>query len=306
MYFIDKLHVYQDYPDGNLPRVGEELISRYSIEDGDLLRETVNPKRIEGSYTTKFSVRCDGTRVSVEANPSKWNRIDNLFGFQTFDDCIKLYNIELLKFGLPPFSKATNVSYQQTSKDGIYKRITNGASFREIDITRNLSVGKNNEHHFLRGLSSQCIGKSIMPHLYPDGTTLAWKTSIWYSKLYNKANEMQLPRYRKLIKKLNQEELDYRNKIINYCNDVGLIRDEKEFKQSFLNRNNLCDYGLVSEKDFLPYLTDIDNLLNKIEISTMEYEHISDILLGVFINLCQFIKMNALAFRSEHDNDTII
>ncbi len=27
---------------------------------------------------------------------------------------------------------------------------------------------------------------------------------------------------------------------------------------------------------------------------------------GVFINLCQFIKMNALAFRSEHDNDTII
>ncbi len=27
---------------------------------------------------------------------------------------------------------------------------------------------------------------------------------------------------------------------------------------------------------------------------------------GVFINLCHFIKMNALAFRSEHDNDTII
>ncbi len=42
------------------------------------------------------------------------------------------------------------------------------------------------------------------------------------------------------------------------------------------------------------------------DLLRQSFENESPLSLGVFINLCQFIKMNALAFRSEHDNDTII
>lgn len=284
MYFIDRLDIYQDHPNGGLPIVGKELISRYDISSGELLRETPNPKPLEGSYSTKFNIRCDGTRVSVECNPSRFGRIDNLFGFKTIDECVNFYNPYLLHEGLPPLTKCTNVSYIQSPEDGKYQRITDGASIRRIDITRNLSVGYKNELSFLRGLSGQRIGKGIMPHPYPDGRTLEWKTSSWIQKLYDKANEMKLPKWRKYSKSLSKHESEYRNKIINFCNDVGLIRDEKEFKQRFLNRNNLCSYGLVSENDFKPFLTDIDNIINKIEISTMDYEHISDILIKK--NIC--------------------
>ena len=278
-YFIDKLHVHQDHLNGGLPIIGEELISRYAISTGEFLRETCNPSNVEGSFSTKFRVKCDGYRVSVEANPSKWNRIDNLFGLYTFDECINLYNIELLKLGLPPFTKTTKVNYLQSPEDGKFHRITDGAIFRRVDMTRNLAVGRGNEHHFLRGLSSQRIGKGILPLLHADQTTLEWKTKSWYHKLYTKAVEMMLPSHRKYIKKLTEDEINYRNKIVGFCQDIGLVRDEKEFKQPFLNRNDLCCYGLVSEKDFLKHLTDIDNIISRIEVSTMDYEHISDTLI---------------------------
>lgn len=169
--------------------------------------------------------------------------------------------------------------------DDKFSRISDGAVIRRIDITRNLSVGSRNEHDLLRGFSSQRMGKGILPLLYADQSTLAWKTCSWYHKLYIKAIEMQLPSHRKYVKKLNNEETEYRNRIIKFCNDIGLVRDEKEFKQPFLNRNNLCFYGLVSEKDFMPYLKDIENITNKIEISTMDYEHISDLLIEK--NICK-------------------
>ena len=281
MYFIDRLDVFQDHPNGGLPIVGKELISRHDLGSGELLRATPNPKHHEGSYTTSLQIRCDGVRVSVEGNPSRWDRVDNLFGFQTFDECIEVYNVELIKLGLPVFTKTTKVHYLHSSTD-TFKRITDGANFRRIDMTRNLSVGHKNEQHFLRGLSSQRVGKAVLPNLFPDGNTLMWKTGSWSTKLYNKAIEMGLSRNNKLVKKLNEKDNSYRNKIIKFCEDIGLIRDEKQFNQPFLNRNDLSCYGLIREKDFYKYLTDI---LNKIEISTMDYEHISDILIEQ--NICK-------------------
>jgi len=282
MYFIDRLDIYQDHTIGGLPVVGKELIARYDLTSTDTnpTRVTNNPMPLDGSYSTSLRVRCDGRRVSIEGNPSRWQRIDNLFGFSSIDECIQVYNIELQKLGLPPFTKATDTFYSYAKKEKENKLITNGAKFRRIDITRNLSVGKDNERHFLRGLSSQRIGKGIMPHLFPNGNTLSWKTCSWINELYIKAEEMRLSRNNKLIKKLNIKEVEYRNKIITYCDDIGLVRDEKQFKQPFLNRNNLCFYGLVDENDYLKYLTDIDDMLNKIEISTMDYENISDILIS--------------------------
>lgn len=277
MRFIDFLNVFQDHPEGNLPIVGKELISRQDMETGEI-RETCNTKKIEGSFSTSLQIRCDGTRVSVEGNPSRWGRVDNLFGFTTFDECIQIYNTELLKLDLPPFTKCIYRGFNQ-SRDDKHERFTDGARFRRVDWTRNLSVGKDNVHPFLRGFSSHRIGKGIIPNLYADGNTLEWFTSLWYHKLYNKSAEMQLRRNINKYKYLTENEKEYLSKIIKYCEDNGVVRDEKQFNRDFLVKRNLNEYGSVRESDFLIYLNDIDKLINKIEVSTMDYENVSDLLI---------------------------
>lgn len=192
MRFIDFLNVFQDHPEGNLPIVGKELISRQDMETGEI-RETCNTKKVEGSFSTSLQIRCDGTRVSVEGNPSRWGRVDNLFGFTTFDECIHIYNTELQTLGLPPFTKCIHRGFNQ-SRDDKHQRFTEGARFRRIDWTRNLSVGKGNVQPFLRGFSSQRIGKEIEPQVLTDGYALAWVTSLRYQRLYNKSVEIQLRR----------------------------------------------------------------------------------------------------------------
>ncbi|WP_041067153.1 hypothetical protein [Thiolapillus brandeum] len=102
MRFIDWLSVTQEHPEGGLPVVGKEMITKYDLQTGQILRDSPNSKPLEGSYSTYLLVRCDGSKVSVEGNPSRWQRPDNLFGLQTFDDCIQVYNLVLKDLGLPP------------------------------------------------------------------------------------------------------------------------------------------------------------------------------------------------------------
>lgn len=93
------------------------MIERVELETGERLPPSVNQKILEGSFSTKLTIRCDGTRVRVEGNPSRWQRIDNLFGLQTLDECVAVYNHVLATYDLPPFTKNTRFSHRQ-SADG--------------------------------------------------------------------------------------------------------------------------------------------------------------------------------------------
>lgn len=95
----------QDYPDGGLPFVGTHVIERVDLETGEKLPPSVNQKLLEGSYSTKLTIRCNGNRVRVEGNPSRWQRMDNLVGLTTLDECVEIYNNVLAKYDLPPFTK---------------------------------------------------------------------------------------------------------------------------------------------------------------------------------------------------------
>ena len=81
-WFIDKLNVHQDYPEP-LPLVGNQMVIRVDLATGDLVSESPNFKIVEGSYSTKLTVRCNGSRVSVTGNPGRYGRVDNLFGLTT-------------------------------------------------------------------------------------------------------------------------------------------------------------------------------------------------------------------------------
>ncbi|MBF4333403.1 hypothetical protein EAY29_24600, partial [Vibrio anguillarum] len=145
MYFIDQLFIHQDHPDGGLPLVGTHVIERLDMETGEALPPSVNQKRLEGSFSTKLTIRCDGYRVRVEGNPSRWQRMDNLFGLTSLDDCVEIYNHLLSRYGLPPLTKNTRL-YPRQSPDGKSTSLVgNGAEITSIDWTRNLAVGQGKE-----------------------------------------------------------------------------------------------------------------------------------------------------------------
>ncbi|SON52709.1 phage/plasmid replication protein, II/X family [Vibrio tapetis] len=284
MFFIDQLFMQQDHHEGNLPLVGRHVIERVELETGEKLPPSVNQKVLEGSFSTKLTIRCDGTRVRVEGNPSRWQRVDNLFGLEKLDDCVAVYNHVLASCGLPPFTKNTRFKHRQSADNKASSLIGNGAEITLIDWTRNHAVGKGMEQSFIRGLSSMQIGRGRKPKLYPDGNTCNWSEgSNWQmDKLYRKAVELQ----RNLLKAQKRkggvapEVLEYVTRLIEYCESFGVVREEHSLRQLLLKRHNLQFYGNVTEQDFYHHLQDIENAMKTIQISHDEHQSIAHQLLA--------------------------
>nr|WP_075519301.1 phage/plasmid replication protein, II/X family [Moritella viscosa] len=283
MFFIDQLFMQQDHLQGGLPLVGRYVIEKIDLETGEKMPPSVNQKILEGSFSTKLTIRCDGTRVRVEGNPSRWQRMDNLFGLKTLDECVDVYNHILIKHGLPPFSKNTRMYHRQTPDGKSSQLVGNGAEITSIDWTVNHKVGEGNEQSFIRGMSSMQIGRGRKPKLYPDGNSCYWgEASTWnMTKLYNKAAELKAHLKKDERKNIIQpERLNYINNLIQYCEKNGVVREEHSLRQSLLKRHNLQFYGAVSEKDFIPHLKEIEKAMNTIHISHDEHQSIAHQLLA--------------------------
>lgn len=284
MFFIDQLFIQQDHHQGGLPLVGRHVIERVDLETGEKLPPSVNQKTLEGSFSTKLTIRCDGTRVRVEGNPSRWQRVDNLFGLQTIDECVEIYNHVLSFYDLPPFTKNTRFAHRQTADGKSSALVGNGAEITLIDWTRNHQVGEGRAQSFIRGLSSMQIGRGRKPKLYPDGNTCNWgEGSTWImTKLYNKAVELQRNLLKAQRKKegVSPEVLQYVTTLIEYCNSVGVVREEHSLRQALLKRHNLQFYGNVTEHDFYNHLNDIENAMKTIHVSHDEHQSIAHQLLA--------------------------
>ncbi len=274
----------QDHHQGGLPLVGRHVIERVELETGERLPPSVNQKILEGSFSTKLTIRCDGQRVRVEGNPSRWQRIDNLFGLLTLDECVAVYNHVLSQYGLPPFTKNTQIFHRQRPDGKVAQLIGDGAEITGIDWTVNHKVGKGNEQSFIRGMSSMQIGRGRKPKLYPDGNTCNWgEASTWLmSKLYSKAAELKrhLSKVRRKREPILEERLNYINNLIQYCEEEGVVREEHSIRQALLKQHTLQFYGLVTEKDFIPHLKNIENAMNNIHISHDEHQSIAEQLLS--------------------------
>ncbi|WP_419238239.1 phage/plasmid replication protein, II/X family [Photobacterium leiognathi subsp. mandapamensis] len=283
MFFIDQLFIQQDHQDGGLPLVGRHVIERIDLETGEKLPPSVNQKILEGSFSTKLTVRCDGYRVRVEGNPSRWQRVDNLVGLRTIDECVEIYNHVLSLLDLPPFTKNTRFAHRQSPDGKKSTLLGNGAEITLIDWTRNHEIGKGKEQSFIRGLSSMQIGRGRAPKLYPDGNTCNWgEGSEWMmSKLYNKSVELKRHLKKDQRKKEcpTEQTVSYINNLIDYCEGVGVVREEHSLRQKFLKRHNLQFYGIVTEDDFYHHLQDIETAMNTIQISHDEHQTIADQLL---------------------------
>ncbi|MBY7781097.1 phage/plasmid replication protein, II/X family [Vibrio furnissii] len=285
MYFIDRLFMQQTHPEGGLPLVGTHVIERLDMETGEALPPSVNQKRLEGSFSTKLNVRCDGFKVRVEGNPSRWQRMDNLFGLTTIEECVSIYNHILERYGLPPFTKNTRLSHRQTPDGKSSTLVGNGAEITAIDWTQNLSVGKGREDSFIRGMSSMQIGNGRKPHLFPNGKSCGWGYgSHWrIDVIYQKAFELKehLKKDKRKKSGVTDTQLEYIEKLISYCENQGVVRQEHKLQQLLLKRHNLQFYGIVTEQDYYPHLNDIDNAMKTIQISHDEHVSIAQQLLDV-------------------------
>lgn len=279
-YFVDKLSMHQEYLE-RLPLVGSSLFIEEDLETGEIISKTPKGLQLEGSYSSKIIIRCNGNKVSVTGNPSRYNRIDNLFGFDSIEKCVQVFNLILKKHGLPPFTKCKNVWFGQ-SQDGKKARvITDGAVITAVDWTKNHVVGKGNVKQFLRGLSSQSMGRGKVGHLYSNHCTVNWGEGSEYkmTSIYDKENDLERQR-KKRLKHASDEDIKYYDDLILYCKTYGVAREEHKFKRLFLAKNNLKFYGLFKDSDFEPYLKSVDDVMSRCEVTGMKQQSIADQLLA--------------------------
>lgn len=301
MYFFDWLSIKETHilPSGRtLPLVCKLFSSHLDYETGEEF-ETKSRSRFEGSFATSISIRCDGHTVEMSGNPSRFNRLDNLFGLSNLDDCIAVYNEILAGLGLPPFTASTShhavdvrrlplyalsVDVPQES-DYIYHE---GAIIQEIHVTRNYQVGQGNESKFYRAMGAFKHGRRL-PKLYPHGVTWGEGSRRLYFGFYSKGAEFDLPRVKSRLAtllrdgKIKQDELDYYEQVKRFAIESGVVRLEYKLKNNWLRDKDLRNYRLGLTADYVAenYLMIAEKWVNSMSVSKVSYDNIGERLVEV-------------------------
>lgn len=280
--FFDWIKAYQDFP-FDLPKVGEVICRRSCIETEELLSTTVPAFYAEGSYCTTFRIHVCGRRITVDGNPSRLNRLDNVFGISSLDDCMRVINAVLVELGLPEMTRCKSTHQLQ---DGSV--IADGAIFQRLDLTSNFYVGQGNERAFLRGISSQRFRNSIA-YLYPDGNTCVWTPkggekagSLVYPGNYNKAAELDahlLPKVKRTFGE-DSDEFRYVRELRDWCASVGMVRSEIKCRSEYLKREGLRFWGLFDEQKLREIHRGFLMVGNKCEITNFDVLTVADELLA--------------------------
>ncbi len=286
--FIDWLSCSQEH-EFDLPVVCDVYTLTIDANTHEILSTRQPWWKHEGSYSSSIKITVQGRKVRVDGNPSRINRLDNLFGYTTIDQCIAVYNRLLAEYGLPPFTKCTGVQYRQGEDGKKASTWADGCVIERIDLTTNIGVGEGNVLAYLRGLSTQRIGHSV-GNLYPNGRTVDWTASgkrkggvrLQYRKAYDKAFELQqhlLPK----IKRLHGEdspEFSYCARLVAFCASHGVVRQEQELKSEFLSRENLRYYGLFDEARLKTIHDDFLSTDEKLQVTAMDLQTISETLIS--------------------------
>jgi len=286
--FIDWLTVSQEF-DHDLPVVCDVFTVTVDAHTGEHLTTRQPRFKHKGSFSSLIMVSVQGRKVRVEGNPSRINRLDNLFGLPTVGQCLAVYNGILAEYGLPPFTPCTRIEYRQGEEGSRAQVWSDGCCIERIDLTTNVGVGEGNVLAYLRGLSSQRIGHSI-GYLFPNGRTVDWTASgkrkggarLQYRKGYDKAFELAqnlLPKIKRLFGE-HSDEYRYVCQVRDYCATHGVVRFEQELKAEFLTREGLRFYGLFDESRFLTIHDEFLRTDERLQVTAMDLQTISQTLIS--------------------------
>ncbi|WP_339083279.1 phage/plasmid replication protein [Pseudomonas sp. TMP9] len=280
--FIDWLRLSQTF-DHDLPTVCDVYSLTIDANTHEIL-STKQPKfQHRGSHCSSITINIQGRKLTVDGNPSRINRLDNLFGFTTIQQCVNVYNALLAEYGLPGFTRCTTV--QQCQVKGMRGKfdqalIADGATIERIDLTTNAALGKDNVLAFLRGVSTQSIGHSV-GFLYPNGRTCVWTPEgngeggrLQYRKLYDKAFEMASKKgvLAKVKRLYGETSLEYAHvqRVHKFCIDNGICRFEQELKSELLKRKGLSFWGLFDEGQFAQLHDEFLKVDDRLKVTAMD------------------------------------
>lgn len=260
-HFIDYLSLEQDFGI-EIPLSGSPFKTGYKLVHLDTGEESekimTNRYKHQGSHCDVVTIQVSGTVLRMFGNPSRWNRVENLIGFEDIDSCVNCFNQILSDLKLPLFTRCTEIFYRQ-DKDGTkVSKFSNGAIIKRVDITTNKAVGKDCEKQYIQAIS-QLRYRHMAGNTYTNGCTAYWKnpktekvTNLIYPKCYIKHIEMKEHSFSKIKKRFgkNSEEFNYLEKLYEYCKDNGVVRFEQSLKSRYLQRENLCFWGISDFSKF--------------------------------------------------------
>lgn len=213
-WFCDWLTVSQDH-DVELPVHGDAEVSSVNIDTGLCDWVIVKGKSHRGSYSSTLLVRCDGRRVSISGNPSRFSRPDNVFGLRDLASCFAIYNTVLEAVGLPLFDSRAVLS--------------------RVDVTCNHTTGGPKELlACMRYLAGQRHYRSA--EVFPDFQGLRFGKQATYSRLkfYAKGPE---------LKKRMKDNPEHLGPLVDWCNEHGILREEWTLGRKLLHEKGLTGAG---------------------------------------------------------------
>ncbi len=271
-------------PDGSIRKVKPGYIHDYAFE---------------GSHSTTLRIYTDGYTVKVKGNFGVINRPDNVFGY-SLDECKIIVNTILVSLDLPPFSDGEIEFIEYKNKSGVLKttRTTTGAQFSEIHYTLNTSTGSiENQKQFIHSQSIKNVTRQ-KSSIYKNssgqvtGIGFGYGSRFKSSKIYIKSLE--------IIHNLKEKKLpltSYHELLIKYCESIGLIRFEVQFR-NYLSKHNIAFWKEATHKSLQEHFYQEHNVMTK-STTAIDYDSISPDLLGVY-----FMYVNGINLREKLSRPT--
>lgn len=279
--FFDWLSIEQDFG-YQLPILSDVAYQRIHLESGEASALSQPTFQHRGSFCDVVSISIRGSVLRMSGNPSRWGRLDNLFGLPTVDSCVIVFNQILSDLQLPLFTKCTKLMFNQSKENEKAIILSDGALIKELHITSNKSVGEGNEDDYISGLSTQPYRNSV-PRLHSNGKSVDWlskkgNVNLIYPTVYNKAHEIELHTLVKIKNKFteNSKEYSYITDVIKYCRCNGIVRFEQKLKSRFLQKQSLGYWGLSDYSVLNKLHLDFLALDEKLSVNAMDFETISE------------------------------
>lgn len=285
LMFFDWLTIEQDFG-FQLPLLGDVAYQRIHVSTGEGSALSQPVFQHKGSFCDSVSVRIRGSSLRISGNPSRWGRLDNLFGLPTIDACVSVFNGICAQLGLPEFTRCTRVDHLQAAEHERHSLVADGALIRELHITSNLAVGQGNEKDYLAGLATQRYRNSV-PRLHTNGQTVDWlsiagNANLIYPCAYEKAPEMELHSLSKIKNTFGEQspEFAHVSDVIRYCREVGIVRFEQKLKSRYLQKEGLIYWGLSDFSKLNALHDEFINLDKRLQVTAMDFETISERLIS--------------------------
>lgn len=286
-FFIDWLEIEQDFgveiPEAVLRSIFDFGMIGIRLDTGEIQSGIrTGTYHHKGSYCDEVSIKISGSVIRMSGNPSRWGRVENLIGFDSVDSCVACFNSILFSLKLPTFTRCTDIFYGQGKDGSKVNKYSNGAIIKRLDITTNKCVGKGNERTFLKALS-QIRYRNSIGRLHTNGCTSDWlsikgNANLIYPSCYIKHEELKINSYEKIKRKFgeNSKEFQYYKNVYDYCEKNGVVRFEQKLKSRYLQRENLCYWGLSDYSVLENLQKEFTSMYKKLSVSNYDLETIAE------------------------------